>query len=239
MYLPYFAHIKNERIDGNIYRFTVLNINNSQLLKDELSLQSESICDYYALLCSCGNKITTKVRKLTMFQYGATIGPAQFPKFVNPMTYRDSMLPRPVVKSRPNNCGYLLLRNFQWIKKLSMIVMKATFDHLNEDQTEYSLSLLKCIDFSIKNIPSCLRICDTFFTQMILVGDPNADHGEIPIHTDNDDYITALVSIGTNNIRSGHTNYYETRKKNSYMLSHSVEFKNLNIQIGNFDKVYH
>ena len=74
---------------------------------------------------------------------------------------------------------------------------------------------------------------------MILVGDPNADHGEIPIHTDNDDYITALVSIGTNNIRSGHTNYYETRKKNSYMLSHSVEFKNLNIQIGNFDKVYH
>ena len=213
MYLPYFAQINNESIDGSIYRFTVLNINNSQLLKDELSLQSEYICDYYVLLCSCGNKITTQVRKLTMFQYGATIGPAQYPKFVNPMTYRDSMLPRPVVKSRPNNCGYLLLRNFQWIKKLSMIVEKATFDHLKEDKTENSLSLLKCNDFSIKNIPSCLRICDTFFTQIILVGDPNADHGEIPIHTDNDDYITALVSIGTNNIRSGHTNYYETRKK--------------------------
>ena len=156
-----------------------------------------------------------------MFQYGATIGPAQYPKFVNPMTYRDSMLPRPVVKSRPNNCGYLLLRNFQWIKKLSMIVEKATFDHLNEDKTENSLSLLQCIEFSIKNIPSCLRIYDTFFTQMILIGDPNTDHGEIPIHTDNDDYITALVSIGTNNIRSGHTNYYETRKKNSYTSTSS------------------
>ena len=84
---------------------------------------------------------------------------------------------------------------------------------------------------SQKNIPSCLRICETFFTQMIVVGGPTENNGDISIHVDKDDYITALVSMGTDNIISGDTNYYEKIDNERFILVRSIKFKHLNIQI--------
>ena len=64
------------------------------------------------ILCSGGNKIVTKVRNLTLYQYGGTIGPSRFPKFVNPLKHGQSMLPRPVVKILPKNVGHTIMKNF-------------------------------------------------------------------------------------------------------------------------------
>ena len=59
-----------------------------------------------------------------------------------------------------------------------------------------------------KNItPSCLRICDSFFTMMIVVGDFSGT-GEILLHKDNDDHINAIVYVGENKIIGGMTVYY-------------------------------
>ena len=58
------------------------------------------------LFCSGGNRIVTTVRKLTMYQYGGTIGASKYSKFRNRNTKKESMLPRSVIKSRPNNVGY-------------------------------------------------------------------------------------------------------------------------------------
>ena len=40
-----------------------------------------------------------------------------------------------------------------------------------------SANVLGHIDFCKKNIPSSLQICDTFFTQMIMVGSFNCKEG--------------------------------------------------------------
>ena len=61
-----------------------------------------------------------------------------------------------------------------------------------------------------------MHICNTFFTQMIMVGSPNENQGQIPAHLDHDDYITALVSIGDNDMYGGSTCYYEGQSLNKY-----------------------
>ena len=74
---------------------------------------------------------------------------------------------------------------------------------------------------------------------MIVVGGPTENNGDIFIHLDKDDYITALVSMGTDNVISGDTYYYEKIDKERFILVRSIKFKHLNIQIGQFDKVFH
>ena len=123
------------------------------------------------------------------------------------------------------------LNNFKWINCISKLVEDETIKHLRMNQSETSLFILKRIRSSQKNIPSCLRICNTFFTQMIVVGGLTSTYGDIPIHLDKDDCITALVSMGTDNVISGDTNYYEKIDKERFILVRSIKFKNLNIQI--------
>ena len=60
----------------------------------------------------------TKKRKKLVRQFGGSIGPSQYPKFVNPLTGKESMLPRPVVKSRPGKIGHLILSNNGWLNDL-------------------------------------------------------------------------------------------------------------------------
>ena len=47
-----------------------------------------------------------------------------------------------------------------------------------------------------KNIPSSLQICDMFFTQMIMVGSFNCKEGNIPIHVDDDDFVSSRDNEG-------------------------------------------
>ena len=192
-----------------MYRFTCININNRCLLSHHYHLINDNVKLWYSIICSGGNKIVTKVRKQTMFQYGATIGPARYPKFHNPQHNKPSMLPRPVVKSRPGNLGHYLLNQCSWLRHLCKLVEKLTIESLIDETTESSQFIQQMIHKSNTIIPASLRICETFFTQMIIVGHPAAVCGNIPIHLDKDDIITALLSIGDTDVDGGSTNYYE------------------------------
>ena len=198
-----------------------------------------SIRQTYMILCVGGNRIVTRVRNLTMYQYGSTIGPSRFPKFVNPLTHGQSMLPRPVVKSRPINLGHTIMKNCQWLRFISKCVEMLTIKHLFLDKSEKSLFVRNKVRAAKKLIPPCLRICNTFFTQMIMVGSPNENSGQIPAHLDNDDHITALVSIGDNEMYGGSTCYYEGQSLKECKKRHEIKFRNLNVQIGYFDSVIH
>ena len=151
----------------------------------------------------------------------------------------NHMLPRPVISCRPGNYGYLLIHSDNWLKELTRTVEKLTVDFLKLDSSKRSTDVLllteKCKDI----VPNCLRICDSFFTMMIVVGDFSGS-GEIPLHKDNDDHINAIVSFGENHIEGGMTVYYSgINTKNVGKKKNSVRFKHGRVQIGYFDDIVH
>jgi len=150
----------------------------------------------YNLLSAGGNRIQTRKRNMVMFQYGGTIGPAKYPTFVHRADPQyHHMLPRPVVKSRPGKIGWRLLSKSLWLKKLCVDIEYLTIKFLKGQKSQTSEILLQHIEFCKNNVPPCLRICNTFFTQMILVGSSHCSNGNIPLHIDEDDHITALLSL--------------------------------------------
>ena len=78
------------------------------------------------------------------------------------------------------------------------------------------------------------------FTQMILVGSFEVSSGYIPPHIDDDDYVTALVSLGNESTLSGGDTFYAEINQNGILLvKKRVPYRHGNIQIGQFDKVLH
>ena len=187
-----------------------------------------------------GNSCKTMRRVLQMYQYGGTIGYARYPLFRIPGCDRDRMLPRPVVKSRPyKGHGHTVMEETEWFIDLVQDVEDMVVRHLLVVGTEESKHILKWCHFSRTKIPDCLRICDTFFTQFVLVGSSDND-GKMPPHLDNDDHINAIVSVGDSNISGGATQYYNgVSKSDKGIPVLSIPFQHGRIQIGRFDSVYH
>ena len=165
-----------------------------------------------------------------MFQWGGTVGPSRFPTFALKDEHEDTrhMLPRPVVKSRPGNLGHKLMNTNIWLKSLCKDIETLTMNHLINQKTQTSEKILRHIDFCKKTLPESLRICNTFFTQMIMVGSFNYCKGNIPIHVDDDDFITALFSVEGSSKTHGGTTLYIERKfisnKESLMISKRIPF---------------
>ena len=197
------------RIDDLCYKFSTYNICNRLLLLNHDQLETPNVEHTYRILCAGGNRIVTRVRKQIMYQYGGTIGPSRYPRFYDRNLSKISMLPRPVVKSRPGNIGHCLMQNCLWLKKVVKHVEFLTLKHLISDKSEMSLIIREHVHQCKKIIPPCLRICDTFFTQIILVGNFDDPVGDIPLHLDPEDHITALLSIGSPTVKGGSTLYYE------------------------------
>ena len=174
-----------------------------------------------------------------MYQYGGTIGPSRYPRFYDRNLSKISMLPRPVVKSRPGNIGHCLMQNCLWLKKVVKHVEFLTLKHLISDKSEMSLIIREHVHQCKKIIPPCLRICDTFFTQIILVGNFDDPVGDIPLHLDPEDHITALLSIGSPTVKGGSTLYYEKHLDDNFILKKEIPFCCGNVQIGCYDKVLH
>ena len=187
-----------------------------------------------------------------MFQYGGTIGPSRYPTFkLDEESFQKKMLPRPVKLSRPEQIGHIIMSNCGWLNELCKDVESLTINYILEHEeqltvphpvigTQSTVPLIDIVKFSKVHIPPCLRICKTMFTQMILVGSFNTKSGYIPPHYDDDDYITALVSLGnTTNLRGGDTFYSEIRKDGTLSISKRIPYRNGNVQIGQFDQVLH
>ena len=196
----------------------------------------------YNLLCAGGNRIKTRKRNLVMFQYGGTIGPARYPTFVHSTDpHHCHMLPRPVVKSRPGNLGWRLLLTLLWLKKLCADIEYLTIEFLKRQKSHTSEIMLRHIEFCKNNVPPCLRICNTFFTQMILVGSSHCCNGHIPLHLDENDHITALLSLSSSDVVIGRRTFYVEKCRDKCLLrvKKKIEFKHGNLQIGFYDSVFH
>ena len=63
---------------------------------------------------------------------------------------------------------------------------------IDNDDAEFTL---RYINLSLSLIPSCLRICDSYFTTLVLVGDKASD-GEIPLHTDDKNIVSDILNLG-------------------------------------------
>ena len=199
----------------------------------------------YKLLCSGGVRIRTRKRNLVMFQWGGTVGPSRYPTFALKHEHENTrhMLPRPVVKSRPGYLGHRMMKTSIWLNSLCKDIETLTINHLVNQKTQTSENVLKHIKFCKETIPGSLRICNTFFTQMIMVGSFNCSDGNIPIHVDDDDFITALLSVeGSSKTNGGTTLYIEKILKNNkerLNISKRILFQNGNVQIGCFHNVLH
>ena len=148
----------------------------------------------------------TKKRNMIMYQFGGITGWAQTPFYMRENCNLNHMFPRPFVSCRPGNFVHLLLNEDNWLRYLSNIVESHTFYFLKDENTSMSRDILKRTEVCKKNLPKCLRICDTFFTSMIVVGDfSGTDY--ITLHTDKDEYINAKVSIGNSEVSGGSTVY--------------------------------
>ena len=235
----------NLRTNGKTYKFTTLSLNSMMYSSYSNILNKSETEMTYKLLCSGGVRIRTKKRNLVMYQWGGTIGPSRFPTFALKHEDEDTrhMLPRPVVKSRPGYLGHKLMTTSIWLQSLCKDIETLTINHFRNQKTQTSEKVLKHIGFCKKNIPNSLRICDTCFTQMIMVGSFNSTEGNIPIHVDNDDFITALLSVeGSSKTNGGTTLYIEKKTNNnkeSLIISKRIPFRNGNVQIGCFHNVLH
>ena len=176
-----------------------------------------------------------------MYQYGGTIGPSKYPTFkVDPNSYKKQMLPRPVVKSRPFQLGHMIMTNCTWLYHLCQHVEELTINYLLTNKTQSTVSVLDHIKFSKEHVHPSLRICNTFFTQMIIVGCFKSTEGSIPPYEDNDDHVTALVSLGkTNNLVGGDTFYGEKQPDGVLTITQRIPFRHGNIQIGLYNNVTH
>ena len=74
-----------------------------------------------------------------------------------------------------------------------------------------------------------------------MVGSCLITNGDIPIHLDKDDHITALLSLGSSDIENGgETFYIESSTDDGLVnISKRIQFKNGNLQFGTYDKVLH
>ena len=186
-----------------------------------------------------GSKMETNKRMMQMFLFGGTIGWSRTPMFHIGRSEKNHMLPRPVVSCRPGNYGYLLTHSDNWLQKLTNTVQDLTIDFLTKDDSKKSKEVLDLTRKCKQIVPSCLRICNSFFTAMIVVGDFSGG-GQIPLHKDNDDHINAIVSIGDNKIKGGRTIYYSgVKMKDLGKKERAVHFEHGRVQIGYFDDIIH
>ena len=175
-----------------------------------------------------------------MWHIGSTIGAAQYPKFQRIVGIEKySMLPRPVTKSRPGEIGHTFMKYSWWLNELVRDISAFTIQYVSTLPEEKRRYLLKILTQSMKLIPKDLRICNSFFTQLVLVGQME-EEGSMPSHVDGDDYINVVLSIGDNTTKNGETLYYDgCHKKDHGNVIYKMNFMHGRLQVGEFSKVYH
>ena len=229
------------RKDGCVFSFACVDLSGIMDIHYGQMLTQKNYLHGYKILCCGGNRIHTKKRKAVMFQYGSTIGATRYPFFLNPKSGKYSMLPRLVVKSRLGNIGDIIMKNHSWFGDLCRDAERIALDFLEADDSVEGVQVQKHIWTSKRIIPSCLRICNTFFTQVVVVGPMQTKEGVINHHVDSGDYINVLISIGDSSVKGGETVYYNGQSEKEVgdvVISH--KFKHGRAQVGySYNQVFH
>ena len=198
----------------------------------------ESFRYTYLKLIKSGTYMKTKSRTLPMYLFGSTIGSARHPLF----QLEDGSshpLPRPFRTCKPKMLEFTFYNSLWFIafvKDVEMIVLQyIIFEYPNRKK---AMKVLQLICLSKKIIPQCLRIKDSFFTQMAMVGRLEKKVDELGVHIDKYDVITALVHFG--NVQyGGTTDYFNGNKKLHGEVVKSVSFKHGRVQVGFFNEIPH
>ena len=187
-----------------------------------------------------GVKKISGSRDVIFYQFGGTTGPARYPLFTNKLSPTGvSMLPRPVTKSRPGELGHSWMTNTAWLIKFTKDVARITLHYLSNRQDPEASFIIHKIEQCIFQVHESVRICGTYFTQLIMVGSYNK-YDRIKVHLDKGEYITAVVTFGATEIKGGYTVYSNgISDNNPGKIQHAIEFRHGRIQMGNFSEVYH
>ena len=74
---------------------------------------------------------------------------------------------------------------------------------------------------------------------MIILGEID-EEGVIPIHVDQDNHISDILTLGNNNLKGGITMYLNgINTKDTGDVVHKLPFMHGRYQVGNFDSIYH
>ena len=235
-----------ERCDHKKFSFESRNI----LLDSSKSYYSYLHLDNYretvVWIASCAKRASTDSRKNPFFQFGSTTGSAKYPKFrASKDSDAESMLPRPVVCCRPNKLGWHLQQH-SWLIDLVSDIETYTILYIKENRNFFPHAeelLLQLHDFK-HGVDSNLLICETFFNQMIMIGELDRN-GDMNLHVDKEDAVSCVLHLGEVN-KGGSTNYYNGLKAGKNVpasfngdLVHSVPFEHGRLQIGLYKDVIH
>lgn len=191
----------------------------------------------YDVLKSNGTYHKTKKRNLSMYMYGSTCTASQFPQY-----YKDGKhhtLPRPYESSKPGHSGHRLM-HCAWFTELVSTIEDAVKFFLEElhPNKEFSEKILETMREVENIVPNELRISNSIFTHLTVLGDLKDGSGMLP-HLDEKDIITAIFHVGFPS-EGGSTNYY-----NGLSVSESgkkvkeIIFKHGRLQIGQYNNVIH
>ena len=174
-----------------------------------------------------------------MFQFGATIGPSRTPLFYNKLRNKNSMLPRPVVKSRPGSKHFDIFIKLKWLEDLTQGLARMVITHLVTFPPQDADKILHELNVCKEIVPDCLKLFKTFFNQLILIGQFETS-GYMPIHFDKDDVINVVVTIGDNNMHGGATTFCDGLTESDIgCIVSEIPFYNGHIIIGEFRMVLH
>ena len=203
-------------------------------------ISEQNIFHTFFSLAKGGVKRNTQKRGITMYQFGSTTGPARYPLYENKNSKNGfSMLPRPVTKSRPGELGQIWLSHTPWLKELTHKVAIMTRNFYQKSNSMHAKIVLKMMNESINIVHPSLRICDTFFTQLVLVGSESR-YSKMNVHIDPLDYVTSIVTFGDANLKGGYTVYYDgMSSKDHGNIQQAIPFQHGRVQIGSYDKIYH
>lgn len=193
-------------------------------------------------------------RDIENYLFGSTCFGGTSPLYYDEDKPGYRMIPRPYIHYKPGSIVYKILNDQQYqdlIKVCELEVMNFLYESLiyyskhntNNDTlpiiNEIKLTL-KLINFIKENVPLPLRIGNSFFTQMVLIGnDEYRKHTGIPCHLDKD-RITCIVNFGDVK-KGGSTMFYDglDDKSDIGKLVREVKLSHGRIQVGFFSKVVH
>ena len=208
----------------------------------ETNFGADSIYHTYGKMTRSFSSINKKnKRNITMFCAGSTIGPARKPFYRDVQGCRK-MLPRPFIHSLPNGTADSLLKKMfmsKFFQDVEDLALHFIFKII--PRSKQRTDIISAIEQCKKYVPSDLRICNTFFTQISLIGEMKHCKGQHDIspHVDSDDIFTAIIHLGTPTC-GGELLIYSGKsgKFPGCVLRHN-KFKHGNIHMGTFTDIVH
>lgn len=181
-------------------------------------------------------------RSQPQYQLGSTIGASfGFPRYVGKDGGIHNM-PRPYQGCMPGQKGHAFL-NQEWFKEMMAdLYFKYTMDYLDKMRVvnpSYANYLRELFTFIMEKIPPELRIGNTPFTQLSLVGGFFFGLLGIALHTDPKDLFSLLLHAGEVEGDGGSTLYYKGCNPYNSKLSGEVPFMHGQVHIGLYDTTLH